>query len=210
MKRIPLEDLKKQKYGRLVIIREVAKDAIPNKRGGRLMECLCECGNIKVVALLHLGNEHTTSCGCYAKTKGIIHGLRKHPLYTVWDNMKRRCSKPKASGYKDYGGRGIKVCNEWANDFKVFYDWAIANGWQKGLQIDRIDNDGHYEPSNCRFLTKKKNSQNQRRTVLSPETVEEIKHLRETKKWGRKKIADALGLTVGAVGGVIYNNTWQQ
>lgn len=201
MRRIPLEELINTKYGRLKIIGEAGQDA----QKKRVMVCECECGKIINVQLLHLRSGHTKSCRCVTK---VSHGLRQHPLYNVWDNMKRRCLSPKASGYSNYGGRGIKVCEEWINSFKKFYEWAIIDGWEKGLEIDRKDNDGNYEPSNCRFVTTTENRHNQRKTVLKAETVEEIKRLRKEKGWGRKKIADELGLTIGAVGGVIYMNTW--
>lgn len=77
--------------------------------------------------------------------------------------MKKRCTNKKCRRYKDYGGRGIKICNEWVNDFKAFHDWATTHGWESGLEIDRQNNDGHYEPGNCRFVTPKVNSQNRRK-----------------------------------------------
>ena len=80
------------------------------------------------------------------------HGLAdKHPLYLTWKNMKKRCNNPKASEYNNYGGRGIKVCDEWSKSFKSFYDWAISNGWEKTLSIDRINTNDNYYPENCRW-----------------------------------------------------------
>lgn len=92
------------------------------------------------------------------------HGLHKHPLHAIWINIRQRCNNPNHKRYNRYGGRGIKVCDEW-NDFKCFYDWAILNQWCKGLQIDRINNDLGYNPSNCRIVTPKINSNNRRDTV---------------------------------------------
>ena len=91
------------------------------------------------------------------------HGYYKHPLYAnVYFNMKRRCYDSKTWNYKNYGGRGIRVCNKWNNDVVKFIEWALINGYGKGLQIDRINNDGDYSPDNCRFVTPKENSNNRR------------------------------------------------
>jgi len=91
----------------------------------------------------------------------IIHGYRYHPLYRVWTEMKQRCSNKKYNSYKDYGGRGITVCDEWF-DPKIFIEWCLSNGWKKGLFIDRRDNDGNYEPGNCRFITPKESAKNRK------------------------------------------------
>lgn len=91
------------------------------------------------------------------------HGLSDTPMYHKWENMKQRCFNPKRPGYENYGGRGITVCDEWL-DFEYFKRWCLKNGYSDDLEIDRIDNDGNYEPSNCRFVTAKKNSYNKRNT----------------------------------------------
>ena len=82
----------------------------------------------------------------------VTHGLRKHPLYSVWDNMKARCYRIKNNRYHNYGARGITVCDQWKNSFENFYNWAINNGYTSGLTLDRIDNNKNYTPSNCRFV----------------------------------------------------------
>lgn len=91
------------------------------------------------------------------------HGLKQHPLYDVWGKIKSRCFKETDKDYSDYGGRGITMCDEWRIDFKAFYDWAMDNGWQKGLETDRIVNSGNYEPANCRFVTRSQQMRNTRR-----------------------------------------------
>lgn len=91
-----------------------------------------------------------------------IHGLKNHSLYSVWRNMKQRCNNKNNPEYKNYGGRGITICDEWLNDFKVFYDFCMANGWKDGLQIDRTNNDGNYEPKNVGFVTSSVNNLNKR------------------------------------------------
>jgi hypothetical protein len=88
--------------------------------------------------------------------------MSKSRLFRIWDNMNRRCSDYKATGWKHYGGRGITVCPEWL-DFIPFMNWAMANGYTENLEIDRIDNDGNYEPSNCRWITRTENNRNKRR-----------------------------------------------
>ena len=88
------------------------------------------------------------------------HGLASHPLHAVWDRMKRRCYNPRYEHFERYGGRGITVCDEWRDDFKAFYDWAVSNGYENGLTLDRADNDGNYTPDNCRWVTQKEQSNN--------------------------------------------------
>ena len=93
------------------------------------------------------------------------HGGKGEKLYEVWCSMRRRCSAPSDKRYKNYGGRGVTICQEWAKDYAMFRDWAISAGYQEGLTIDRIDNDGNYEPSNCRWATQKEQMNNQRNTL---------------------------------------------
>ena len=128
----------------------------------------CECGTIKNYVLNKLTSGHTKSCGCDKGERGQnlkTHGLRKHPLYGVWNNMKSRCYSSKSAVYRFYGGRGVKVCDEWVNSFESFYNWAIQNGWEKGLELDKDKRgDGMcYSPDTCCFLTKKKNKNITRR-----------------------------------------------
>lgn len=90
------------------------------------------------------------------------HGLRKHPLYSVWRDIKRRCLNPKCKAFKNYGGRGVTVCKEWKDSLENFIEWAMNNGYKQGLDIDHEDNDKSYEPSNCRFVTRGVNNMNRR------------------------------------------------
>lgn len=92
----------------------------------------------------------------------IKHGLTDHPLYNTWKNIKTRCYNSKCSDYKDYGLRGITVCDEWKNNFVEFFYWALKNGWEKGLTIERLNNDKGYSPDNCKWISMKEQSKNRR------------------------------------------------
>lgn len=136
---------------------------------------LCDCGNTKELAMNALRKGQTISCGCHrrAKTmemvqKTVTHGLSRHPLYRIWINMNLRCYDKKAINYPRYGGIGVVVCDEWRNDFKAFYDWAIANGWQKRLCIDKdIKGNGLlYSPEYCLVVTYKQNANKMKSNVV--------------------------------------------
>lgn len=124
----------------------------------------CECGKIYMVNDTELINGRRTgcrSCNCNFKT----HGKTNTKLFNVWQNMKQRCYDKNCKEYKYYGGRNIKVCNEWKNDFMSFYNWAINNGYKEKLTIDRINVNGDYEPNNCRWSTQLEQANNKRNTV---------------------------------------------
>lgn len=111
------------------------------------------------------------------------HGLSKHPLYSVWKDMKKRCYGTKSKYYHNYGGRGITVCEEWKTDFKAFYDWAIKNGHKEGLTIDRKDNDKGYSPNNCRWATRSMQSSNQRKRKGSSSKYKGVHLDKASGKW---------------------------
>ncbi len=141
---------------------------------GVVSEVVCECGNIFYTRFADVRKDRIKSCGCKTKELGINantkHGLSKpknrHPLYTIWAAIKQRCLNKKFHHYNDYGGRGISICEEWNKSFISFYEWAIANGWATGLTIDRENNNGNYEPSNCRFVTMSVQSTNRRSNIF--------------------------------------------
>lgn len=134
----------------------------------------------------------------------VTHGLNSHPLYKKWQSMKARCYRQSSLNYSCYGGRGIQVCAEWHSDFPAFYAWAMASGWAFGLQIDRIDVNGHYTPENCRWVTAMVNSQNRRNGKLTAETAREVFHAT-----GRLvDIGARFGISYSAVSSIKRRRTW--
>jgi hypothetical protein len=143
---------------------------VDSKSGRRMVvEAECDCGVIKNYPYRFLTSGNTKSCGCVRKRKllesKITHHLSKHPLYSVYQDMKRRCYDENCKSYKNYGGRGITICDEWLNNVKSFCDWGIKNGYEKGLEIDREENEGNYSPENCRFITRAVGNTNTRRVI---------------------------------------------
>lgn len=165
-----LHDLTGQRFGRLTVISRAE-----SKSGRPYWLCVCDCGKKKVVRASHLKDGTTLSCGCYRdevlerfyhRFDGKPKSTLKHErLHRIWGGMKSRCNNPRHPRYKVWGGRGIRVCEEW-NEYLPFKEWALANGYADNLCIDRINNDGNYEPSNCRWVTSKQNSNNTSRVHL--------------------------------------------
>jgi hypothetical protein len=192
------KDLTGQKFGRWTV-----SSIAPQKYNrGSVWHCICECGTERDVLGQNLLNGISTSCGCWKKenlkmtkrTHGdSIHGKTKR-LYRIWQGMKARCQYPSQQGYKNYGGRGIKVCAEWL-DYSTFKEWAFANGYNDSLSIDRIDPDGNYYPKNCRWTTKV----NQARNMTTNRIIEANGKRHCLSEW-----AEITGLSVKCISGRIF------
>lgn len=151
-------DLTNQRFGRLIVIEKYGL----NKFNHILWLCLCDCGNKVVVERDCLKNGRTKSCGCIRKERNnnTRHGMTGTPIHNIWKSIKQRCLNPNNKDYKNYGGRGITVCNRWLK-FENFYK-DVGNP-PKGLTLDRINNNGNYNPNNWRWATRQQQSDNKRR-----------------------------------------------
>jgi len=151
---------------RLTPIRFVGK----NKHKQDVWLYACSCGKEITAVAASVKCGHTSSCGCLrlerAASACTRHGLSKHKLYKVHTSLKGRCFNKNNQSFRYYGGRGITVCKEWKDSFNVFFEWAMSNGWEEGLDLDRKDNDGDYCPENCRFVTRRINLQNKRQLSI--------------------------------------------
>ena len=164
----------------------------------------CECGTVKEIWIDNLTSGRSTNCGCVQrennKKRMTTHGDSKSKLYNVWAGMKRRCYNKNQKSYKDYGEKGIIVCSEWIDSYENFKIWVINNGYKEGLEIDRINVFGNYEPDNCRWITKRQNANNKRNN-----TIVEINGVSHTiSEW-----ADISGISSGMIASRL-NRGWNK
>lgn len=192
-------DLTGQRFGRLL----VKKFSHFGANHIAMWVCQCDCGKQHIVSRNNLTMGHTKSCGCLVKetASNIMtkHGKRHTRLYNIWCSIKNRCYNPNCKAYKNYGGRGIKMCNEWKHDFNAFCDWALSNGYTKTLSIDRIDNNCGYNPKNCRWANRVEQSNNK-----SDNRILEFNEQKHTlAQWCKE-----LGLNYHVVYLRIYRHKW--
>lgn len=173
----PLKVIKGDRYGRLTIINEIKQ--IGN---GRRFLCKCDCGNKKEVNLSKLTSDNTKSCGCLQqesrKKSTKTHGMVGSRLYNIWNGIRERCTNPKSSIYSHYGGRGIKLSDQWL-DFTSFMHWSLSNGYENDLTIERKDVNGDYCPENCKWVSMEHQNLNKRNTLL----VEYKGEIKPLKTW---------------------------
>lgn len=171
----------------------------------------CECGVVKEMRNDWLRGRRVKSCGC-AKFAAVAelnktHGMCRTRIYEVWCQMKGRCTNPNTSHYECYGGRGITICDRWINSFENFY--ADMGDIPDGMSIDRIEVNGNYEPSNCRWASKPAQAQNTRATKLSMEKAREIRRARAAGETF-SSLAKRFGVSEGSIGFVLKNEQWRE
>ena len=194
-----VKDITGRQYGLLTVIKYLK----PSRNGHAIYNCLCKCGNKCDVFATALKTGNTLSCGCIQKQmvseSNKTHGCSKTALYGVWNTILSRCYNANTKSFKHYGGKGIKVCDEWRN-FEYFKNWADKNNYKQGLSIDRVNNDGDYCPQNCQWILLSDNIRKEHsKSVICIETAQIFISATEASR--------SLGLRVAAVSDAIRRNT---
>lgn len=179
---------KGEKYGRLTLTGKTHSRSLYGQLR-RMVEAECECGNMGWYLLATLVRQETRSCGCLrrdvARERMTTHGLTQHPLYDVYQAMLQRCYIESCKSYPDYGARGIEVCDQWQENFVVFYEWAMLSGWKEGMSLERKDNDGNYSPGNCHFVGGVKDRKVQNRNTRRNKNITAFGETKCLFDWGK-------------------------
>jgi len=192
------------RFGKLTVIGRSEKTS----SSGALWVCICDCGGKTVTTSLKLRNGHTSSCGCLrinASQSLIIHGqANKSPTYRSWKEMRQRCLNPKSDKWKWYGGRGIKICDQWSS-YMIFL--ADMGERPLGMTIDRIDNNGNYEPTNCMWATQLDQTRKQEKNVLTEEIASQ---LRVDREYGMtyQALSEKYGISKATAHRCVAGKTW--
>lgn len=195
------------------LIKKTRREIRISRNGKKLYVYYClakchVCGKLKEINRGHL--KILASCGCLEEKR--LHGDTKARLYNVWVKMKQRCTDSKSHAYKRYGGRGISICDQWM-DYRNFKKWATNNGYSDKLQIDRINNDGNYEPGNCRFVTGTVNMRNTSVNKLTWVKVDAIRDFckdRDVRFKEMEEIGALFDVSFASVYDVINYRTWRK
>ena len=195
-----------EKINRLTLLRKRVRRA----KSGWQNEYLCTCGNKTIKTPYKVGRS-SFSCGCYKRERMVqestTHNGTNDKLYGVWIGMKMRCYNKKNAGYKNYGGRGIKVCDHWVSNYGAFRKWANENGYKGGLTIERKDVNGDYSPTNCTWIPKRFQSYNQTHT-MGWELVKELRA--QYPKMSTRQLANKYGLNIGAINKAVRFKTYKE
>lgn len=189
-----LKEMIGKRFGRLVVVDRIEDHYYPSGRHDACYSCVCDCGNHINVLGIHLRSGHTVSCGCFrvetSRATMTTHGKTNTRLHTIWKNMHSRCFNQNNDDYANYGQRGITICDEWKHNFSAFESWANKHGYTDYLSLDRIDVDGNYEPSNCRWVTQKDQCNNTRSNIYVT---------MDNKTMTLKQWSELLGLNYGTI-----------
>ena len=206
-------DISGEKFGRLTAIEFYGMGA--QKNPVPMWKCKCDCGKECVVSYYNIMNGHTRSCGCiqreFISSRNTVHGGIGDRLYRVWRNIITRCTYEKGQEYYLYGGRGIKVCQEWLHDYKAFKEWAYSHGYDENAEkfkctIDRIDTNGDYCPENCRWVSQLVNDNNRRTSVYITVNGERITMSNAARKYGVSYKSLASGIKKGIDADVLISS----
>lgn len=192
-----------QTFGRLTAIKPTGRKGT----SGQIYWLFqCDCGNKTEITALDVKRKHIQSCGCLVQIRNVTHGMANTSTYHRWVNMLGRCRNPKNTSYKYYGGRGIRVCERWQKFENFYEDMGEA---PNNLTIERINNDGNYEPTNCKWGTYAEQSRNNRNAKLTVPIVLLIRKLLLESQLLHREIADIFNVNKGTIGEINRNETWK-